>query len=96
MIAALSHALTGLKSAAALGLKAAETITRAGTSHGAQEQEKAAAPPLTGLKPLSAPPEDSLLTGAVDLLQAEHAYKANAKVVSAAAEMEREVIDILS
>ncbi|GAK44265.1 conserved protein [Tepidicaulis marinus] len=100
MIGALSHALTGLKSAAAAFTKAAETIARAPVSRPENTSETPLetlqAGPLTGTQPLSRPPEDTLLTGTLDLLQAEHAYKANAKVFAAVSETEREVIDILS
>jgi hypothetical protein len=96
MIGALSHALTGLKSAASAFTKAAETIARAPVSRSESTPGAPQAGPLTGTQPLSRPPEDTLLTGTLDLLQAEHAYKANAKVFAAVSETEREVIDILS
>lgn len=96
MIGALSHALTGLKSAASAFTKAAETIARAPVSRSENTSEAPQAGPLTGTQPLSRPPEDTLLTGTLDLVQAEHAYKANAKVFAAVSETEREVIDILS
>lgn len=99
MISALNTAVSGLKAAASRVNDAATTIVRAGaeTSNAINTDSAApAAPPVSGA-PLNAAPvlDHDLLTGILDLKQAELAYKANAKLIASLGETEREVLDIL-
>lgn len=96
MISALNTAVSGLKAAAARVNEAATTIVRAGTQAVNTANRTASPAPQTGA-PLNAAPlvEHDLLTGILNLKQAELAYKANAKLIASLGETERETLDIL-
>lgn len=95
MLNAIATALGGLHSAAGRFNEAATRIVRAGTVSQSALQEPA--PPPAAGAPLDRAPvlSDDLVTGIVDMKLAELSYKANAKVLAAAAELEKTTIDIL-
>lgn len=98
MISALNTAVSGLKTAAArVNDAAATTIVRAGTQAVNTANGTVQPTPPTGSAPLNAAPvlEHDLLTGILDLKQAELAYKANAKLIASLEETKRETLDIL-
>ena len=96
MISALNTAISGLKAAASRVNDAATTIVRAGVTAGNAINADPATPPVSGA-PLNAAPlvEHDILTGIIDLKQAELAYKANAKLIASLAKTERATLDIL-
>ena len=97
MIGALNTAIAGLQNAAARVDQAARTIVRAGFEAGnSVNADPDAPPPAAGASLDRAPVEPDLLTGIVDLKQAELAYRANAKVVASVGDLEKSLLDILS
>ena len=98
MINALTTAAAGLKQAATRVDAAATKIVRAGAQASNDINGTGPLTPPTPGTPIQTGPVlgDDLLTGIIDLKQAELSYKANAKVIASLDELEDSLLDILS